>query len=630
MHLTHNQNIMKKTLLSLFALCLAAMPMSGAETSQPRPEYPRPQFQREQWQNLNGPWSYTFDFSKSGHEQGLQASKGFKDNIIVTFCPESDLSGVGHKDFIEDMWYHRKLDIPAEWAGKHILLNFGAVDYRSKIYINGVQVADHTGGSSSFSIDISRYVTPGRQADLVVAVHDNLRDRTQTAGKQSECFNSYGCKYTRVTGIWQTVWLEPVEKGGLKQCRITPDLDNSQFVFEPEFYDLDGASKFRVRLLDKGKEVFSKTVPAGSSSFVVAPVKNAKIWSPETPNLYDVEYAVLGADGKVIDSVKSYAGMRKVEVRGNKFYLNNKPYFMRLVLDQGYYPDGVWTAPSDDALRADIEMGKRAGFNGARLHQKVFEPRYYYWADRLGYLCWGESASWGMDFTSPVAARNFLMEWEECVNRDYNAPSLVAWSPLNETWQDDNDYQRARMTNDLYLATHRIDRTRPVVTTSGGYHAGLTDIYAEHNYEGDPVKFYLRFKDGEKGTPYVANPTKSAPYKGEAYILDEFGGIGWYEQKEGEEAWGYNNQPKDLEEFYARLEGLVNVLLSLDHMQGYCYTQLTDVEQEKNGIYTYKRGTKFDMDRINKIFSKSREQARREVAEMLRERGVDAPELADN
>ena len=378
---------MKKHLLPICLFLLSAVPaVSSAETqSVPRPEYPRPQFQREQWVNLNGgDWTYRFDFGRSGNEQNLQTSEGFQDNIIVPFCPESPLSGVGHTDFINAMWYHRKLDIPQQWEGKRVMLNFGGVDYRAEIFIDGKSLFTHYGGGASFAVDITSAVTPGRKSDLVVYVEDDVRSWQQTGGKQSRRLNSYECLYTRVTGIWQTVWLEALEPGALKSCRITPDLDNSQFVFEPTFYDLDKDAKLRIRVLDGKKVVSDKQINASNSTFVMTPVKNVKTWSPESPFLYDIEFTVTGPDGKVIDKVSSYAGMRKAELRGKVFYLNNEPYYQRLVLDQGYYPDGQWTAPTDEQLRRDIELAKEAGFNGARLHQKVFEPRYFYWADHLG------------------------------------------------------------------------------------------------------------------------------------------------------------------------------------------------------------------------------------------------------
>ena len=296
------------------------------------------------------------------------------------------------------------------------------------------------------------------------------------------------------------------------------------------------------------------------------------------------------------------------------------------MLDQGYYPDGQWTAPTDEQLRRDIELAKEAGFNGARLHQKVFEPRYFYWADHLGYLTWGESASWGMNWTDKIAARNLIAEWHECVDRDYNVTSLIAWSPLNETWIPEADGQRSRLSNDLYFLTKHLDRTRPVVTVSGGYHAGFTDIYAEHTYIQDPVELYNRLSLDAEGKPYVQHPDHSAPYKGECYMIDEFGGIQWNKKMDAPEVaaeekfWGYGAPPRTLDDYYRRLEEQVNVVLSLDHIAGFCYTQIVDVELEKNGIYTYDRAKKFDMDRIKAIFSKDRSQAKAEVAKMLGDR----------
>jgi beta-galactosidase/beta-glucuronidase len=593
--------------------------------TQPRPEYPRPQFERAEWKNLNGTWTYQFDFGKSGMEDQLFQSKGFKDNITIPFCPESSLSGVNHKDFIPAMWYHRTLDIPESWNGKRIILHFGGIDYRSTIFIDGKQVAEHFGGAASFSVDITNNVKAGSSADLTIYVQDDVRSQLQPGGKQSRRLHSYECFYTRVTGIWSTVWLEPVAKGGLKSCRVTPDLDGSQFIFEPVFYDPGTASTIEVTVKDGSKTVFKGSAAASASTFIAAHINKVKTWSPESPFLYDMTYTVRDNKGNVIDEVKSYAGMRKVEIRDKTFYLNNKPYYQRLVLDQGYYPDGEWTAPTDEQLKHDIQLAKEAGFNGARLHQKVFEQRYFYWADKLGYLTWGESPSWEMDWTNQIAARNMITEWEECLERDYNEPSIVAWSPLNETWKDDVDNQRARLTNDLYFTTKRMDRTRPVVAVSGGYHAGNTDIYAEHTYVQDPVELYKQLELKPDGQPYIQHE-QSAPYKGEAYMIDEFGGIRWVKKMQSAEVaseqqfWGYGKDPQSLDEYYKRLEEQVNVILSLDHITGFCYTQFVDVELEKNGIYTYDRDKKFDMKRIHSIFTKSRSQAKKEVAEMLKNR----------
>ena len=343
----------KSILIAVMALFFTA---AQAQPTQPRSEYPRPQFERADWQCLNGTWTCELDFGQSGMENKLYESKGFGRNITVPFCPESELSGIGHKDFIPAIWYHRTLSIPQAWDGQHILLHFAGVDYRTKVFIDGKEVFEHFGGAASWAVDISRYVKAGNSHQLVVYAQDDVRSRLQPGGKQSRRLHSYECFYTRVTGIWAPVWMEPVQKNGLKNVRITPDLDNSQFVFEPEFLETDAEATFTVTVKDGQKVVGSKTVRASNSAYVAVPVKKVKTWSPETPFLYDVEYTVSGAEGNIIDNVRAYAGMRKVELRQGVFYLNNEPYYQRLVLDQGYYPDGQWTAPTDEALKQDIVL----------------------------------------------------------------------------------------------------------------------------------------------------------------------------------------------------------------------------------------------------------------------------------
>jgi len=595
----------------------------------PRPEYPRPQFERTEWINLNGEWSYSFDFSGSGMERELFRSTGFDGKITVPFAPESDLSGVGYKDFINHFWYHRTITVPQNWDGKNILLNFGAVYYKAEIYIDGNFAARHFGGTSSFSVDITSLVKPGQTHHLVVYVESDVRGGQQPAGKQNLQFESYACNYTRTTGIWQTVWMEAVHPEGLKSVQVVTDIDQQQVVIRPRFYKELGG-KLEVSLLDNGKVVAKQTVSTSSLSTVVLPVKNMKTWSPESPFLYDVKYKVINKQGKVVDEVDAYVGMRKVHIEGNKIYLNNKPYYQRLVLDQGFYPDGIWTAPSDAALKRDIELSMECGFNGARLHQKVFEERFHYWADKIGYITWGEASSWGMDVNDPVTARNFITEWAEIVERDMNHPSILIWTPTNEQFWPDR-VQYPRLMGDLYTLTKMIDPTRPFHGASGGTHIA-TDIWTVHDYEQDPEKLKaILYNDGKlAGTPKWEiqlkpqnigyNPLKYTDqyafpeYKMDMpYLVDEFGGIKWNPAQQIESAqntsWGYGEPPRSLEEFYARLEGQVNAVLSLsEYIWGYCYTQLTDVEQEQNGIYYYDRTPKFDMKLIRSIFSKEPEQ----------------------
>ena len=568
----------------------------------PRPEHPRMQFYRPDWVNLNGEWSYEFDFGKSGIERGLQNSTGFAGKITVPFCPESPLSGVGHTDFIESMFYQRVLEIPAAWDGRRILLHFGAVDYTAVIYLDGTEVGRHSGGSVSFAVDLTRHVEAGKSYNLVVHVLDNQRGFAQTFGKQSPKFRSYLAFYTRVTGIWQTVWLEAAGMQGLKKCRIIPEFDRGAFGFLPEFFEDRPGNTLTVRILAEGREVAAETVSASAWGPFSVTVPEPRAWSPEDPFLYTVVFEVKNASGELLDRVESYGGLRKIHVEGNRLFLNNKPLFLRMVLDQGYYPDGVWTAPSDEALVRDIELSMRAGFNGARLHQKVFEERYYYWADKLGYITWGESASWGVDVNDEVAARNFLSEWSEVVVRDRNHPSLVTWTPLNETWSS-RDGEYTRFVRDIYNVTKAIDPTRPVNDASGDDHV-VTDIWTVHNYEADGNKLFeqLKFVEGKEPYRNTKNKPFLAVYEGQPYMVDEFGGIGWMSLEERKDSWGYGGLPQTEEEFYSRLEGQIKALKASEHVVGFCYTQLTDVEQEKNGIYYYDRRPKLDMKRIKAIF----------------------------
>jgi len=595
---------LKHFILTATAAALFLQTPAQAQNT-PRPEYPRPQFERSEWVNLNGTWSYTFDFGRSGEERLLRESTNLGGEILVPFCPESKLSGVQHTDFINTIWYQRTISIPADWKDRLVILHFGAVDYAATIFIDGRKVTTHYGSGSSFSVDITRYVTPGKDANLVLCVDDNIRSGRQPVGKQSQEYYSAGCCYTRVTGIWQTVWMEPVAPNGLKQVSAVPDIDQQQLVISPEFYQENPANTLTVEMSDGKKTVASKTVKCGNHSTIVLPVKNPKLWSPESPFLYDLTYTVKDASGQVIDRISSYTGMRKVHVADGYFYLNNQPYFQRLVLDQGFYPEGIWTAPSDEALKHDIEMSKAVGFNGARLHQKVFEERYYYWADRLGYITWGEQGNWGMDVNNEEAARNFISEWAEIVVRDRNHPSLVTWTPFNETWGCSDTGVYARMMRDVYFLTKAIDPTRPVNDVSGDGHI-LTDIWSVHDYSRtkDELIEHHTIKSGVE--PFRNQPKKKFldTYNGQPYMLDEFGGLPWIKESDRSSSWGYGSNIDSIEEFYRILEDQLDAIIACKHITGYCYTQITDVEQEKNGIYEYDRTPKFDTERLRSIFAK--------------------------
>ena len=591
---------MKKMLISLIALLLTTF--AGAI---PRSEYPRPQFQRADWLCLNGTWNFAFDFGQSGLERNWQKATTLERQITVPFCPESQLSGIGYTDFIPAVWYQREIDIPSEWFGRQVRLNFGASDYETHVFIDGHEVGIHYGTGSSFSFDISRQAKPGTKHNLVVWVKDDLRSGHQLGGKQSQQLNSNGCMYTRTTGIWQTVWLEPVDAEGLESVFAVPDIDQQQLVVHPRFFHESAANMLTVKVYDGKKQVAQTAVSCYNGAVAVLPIKKPKLWSPESPFLYDVTYEVSNAAGVVVDRIQSYAGMRKVHVAGGYFYLNNQPYYQRLVLDQGFYPDGIWTAPSDEALRRDIELAKAVGFNGARLHQKSFEERYYYWADRLGYLTWGESASWGIDVNSDLSARNFLAEWTELVERDRNHPSLVMWTPFNETWGSNGSGVYNRMVEDVYRITKAIDPTRPVNDVSGDGHV-RTDIWTVHDYERDYDRLIEHFTFHEGQEPYRNQGDKPylAKYDGQPYMVDEFGGLPWIRPEERGSSWGYGRNIDDIEEFYRLLQGEVDALKACPNVVGFCYTQITDVEQEKNGIYYYDRRPKFDTNRLKAIFER--------------------------
>ena len=575
-----------------------------------RNEYPRPQLERENWICLNGEWEYRFDFSKSGDEQDWKNAAAFDGRITVPFCPESRLSGVGYTDFIEMMWYRRDLAIPADWNGKKILLHFGGVDYRCRIYIDGKEAGRHTGGSAAFAVDLTRFVEAGKTCNLVVRVEDDTRSGLQPLGKQCTARNSRGCSYTRTTGIWRTVWMEAVDPHALKNCRIIPDYDNGAFTFLPEFYEVRRGLDFTIAILDRGTEVRSQTVKAGSGAFTLK-LDRPKEWNPEDPFLYDIVFTLRDENGRELDRVRSYAGLRKIHLENGRCYLNNQPVFLRFVLDQGFYEDGIWTAPSDDALKHDIELSMQAGFNGARLHQKCFDDRFHYWADQLGYLTWAEFPDWGLSFWQhfgPCAPdyqrsfRDYLAEWSAVVEQLANHPSIIAWTPFNETSCIYDKDEHCRIIADVYDLTHRLDPTRPVNDTSGYTHV-KTDLWTVHRYAQTAADLLGSI---DQQPVMMLDPELEMPaWNGQPYIVDEYGGVSFLPEGRkpfSEISWGYNKDKLSQAETEQRIAELTRALADHPRVAGYCYTQLTDIEQEQNGIYNYDRTAKFDESAIRKCF----------------------------
>jgi len=563
----------------------------------PRPEYPRPQYVRDSWLNLNGVWEFELDPGRSGRARGLPERDTLSGSIVVPFCPESVLSGVGITDFLPAVWYRRTLTPPAAWSGQRVLLHFGAVDYWAEVWVNGRSAGTHRGGYSPFTLEITDWLRDGENV-ITVCAEDDTRSPLQPRGKQSETYASQGCDYTRTTGIWQTVWLEAVPARYLGRPRLTPELENACVYLEASLVgDPVGLSLEATATLD-GRVVGQATVhPSGQTFRACLPLSAVHPWAPSSPTLYDLTL-VLRAGSEIVDKVTSYFGLRTITLAPPAILLNGQPVFQRLILDQGFYPDGIYTAPSDEALRADIERSQAMGFNGARLHQKVFEERFLYWADKLGYLVWGEMPDWGLCLDDSLALDRFLTEWRTVLARDYSHPAIIGWCPFNETWSG----VYTDMLSQVYALTKALDPTRPAIDTSGNYHVGATDVYDAHDYDQDPASLAARHASFAAGdNPHVFFPGKDAPYQGQPYFISEFGGIGWDPNLGTEKVWGYGNHPRSAEEFLTRFRGLVETLLFHPRMCGFCYTQLTDIEQEVNGLYTYTRQAKFPAETIRAI-----------------------------
>ncbi|TMW71385.1 glycoside hydrolase family 2 protein [Alteribacter natronophilus] len=573
----------------------------------PRSEYPRPQFVREEWMNLNGKWEFDFDDQDEGLENRWYESHQFSREINVPFCYESELSGINEQDFHDRVWYKRTFTVPEKWNGQRIMLHFGAVDYQAQVWVNGTYVTSHEGGHCPFHADVTRELVRGDN-EVVVRVEDAVKDLDQPRGKQYWKERSEGIFYTRTTGIWQTVWLEPVSVSHVKKVKLTPDVDKDEITID---YTVNGSKpgqQLEVEISFKGERVAVDSLTLngnrGTRSISLQDFHvhdEGRLWSPEHPNLYDVVFR-LKDHGQVMDKVESYFGMRKISIENGIVMLNNRPYYMKLVLDQGYFPAGLLTPPSDDEIRKDVELTKEMGFNGARKHQKIEDPRYLYWADRLGLLVWGEMAN---AYTySDEAVRRMTAEWQEAVERDYNHPSIVAWVPVNESWGVPKllaDKRQQDHTLGMYYLTKSLDSTRLVMSNDGWEHT-KSDLCTIHDYESDKEVLKERYisvdtiMESTPGHRLIYVPGYG--YQGEPVQVTEFGGIAY--KKSEWEGWGYSGATDD-EDFARRYYDVVSAMLESPLVQGFCYTQLTDVEQEINGLLTYDRKPKIALETIRLI-----------------------------
>ncbi len=595
----------------------------------PRPEYPRPQFRRRRWINLNGNWHFAFDDDDRGLAESRQnvtpevlRSEGspFDRGIVVPFCYQSKLSGIGETAFHDVVWYARTF----EYAhGERLLLHFGAVGYRATVWVNGAQVASHEGGHTPFSADVTDALVGGDGENVVVVrAEDPSRDVTIPRGKQYWKEESEGIFYTRTTGIWQTAWLEPVSRHRIETLRLTPDVDDATINLEVSITGIEPGMSLRASVSFEGEPILEDTIALRSSPVErslpllrrgdapdtphLAEWPSVALWSPEEPNLYDLELELLEEDGTVLDTVESYFGMRKIETKDGRIYLNGRPLYQRLVLDQGYFPEGIMTAPTDDDLRRDVELTKEMGFDGARKHQKVEDPRWLYWADTLGLLVWGEMAN-AYQYSSDYVSR-MTSEWQQAIRRDYNHPCIIAWVPMNESWGVPNlasDSSQTEHLLALYHLTRSLDGTRLVVSNDGWEHA-LTDLCTIHDYRDAEA---LKESYATPESAVAAKPTRRPIYvpgyghRGEPILITEFGGIAF---EGGDGGWGYSTVA-GTDEFLERYEALIEALLQSEPVQGFCYTQLTDVEQEVNGLLTYDRKAKAPPERIREITTREKD-----------------------
>jgi beta-galactosidase/beta-glucuronidase len=483
------------------------------------------------------------------------------------------------------------------------------VDYRAWVWINGKLAGSHEGGSTPFRFDITPLLKTGANT-VTVRAEDPPTDRTIPRGKQYWELKSRGIFYTRTTGIWQPVWLESAGKTYLERVRITPN-NNGAVRFEARLMHSPGNAQFHAAITYAGQPVGSGSATAsGNTAHLELRVPNPRLWSPGSPNLYEVRYE-LRQGNATTDEVQSYFGFRNVAAHSGKFHLNDRPLYLKMVLDQGYWPETLLTPPSDEAIQFDIKASKELGLNGARKHQKVEDPRYLYWADKLGFLVSGEIAN-AYEFDPDYAAR-FTREWLEAVERDYNHPSVVMWVPINESWGTPNLHTEIAQQNHLrsnYWLTKSLDATRPVIDNDGWEHVDTTDLFSIHDYARDGDRFYPKYKN--LGTPGTRVPDNGRPilvrgyeYNGTPFFLSEYGGIAYIAPGSNvpADAWGYSGVEKSPQDALARIRSLHEAIAKIPAIMGVCYTQLTDIEQEINGLLTYDRKMKFDPAQVRAIFN---------------------------
>jgi beta-galactosidase/beta-glucuronidase len=560
--------------------------------------YPRPDFKREDWTTLNGEWDFSFD------------EPVFDRKIQVPFCYQSEMSGIGDTKVHHMVWYRKEFLVEtSRLSGKSLLLKFGAVDYEAEVYINQIYAGGHKGGHTPFDLDITGLVLKGK--NIVTVKVTDYSDADKPRGKQTWTGENFACWYTPTTGIWQSVWLEYAGKPYIKRIKATPDLERNEVLCEIFISSMEriGAEvSFHSLPVEGGIEmdlgILKISCENGYGKGILALPdldlrRDQLTWTPEKPNLIEMEVSLQN------DKVTSYFGLRSVCVSNGKILLNGEVLYQRLVLDQGYWSQSLLTPPDEEAIRSDILLAKKMGFNGARKHQKIEDPRYYYWADRLGFLVWGEMPSCYMYTDNTV--ENTSRELTEFIERDYNHPSIITWVTANESWGMRNiktDHSQQSFSNMLYYQAKALDKTRPVSGNDGWEQTEHTDILALHDYELMPEtegKYEcledILYSQAERRFVLADGQT----YRGQPVLMTEYGGIAFSAEEKG---WGYYNKVGSEGEFLKRLEPITDFLIKSRKFSGFCYTQLTDVMQETNGLLREDRTPKLPLEKLEKIFGK--------------------------
>jgi beta-galactosidase/beta-glucuronidase len=600
----------------------------------PRGEYPRPEAKRKDWISLNGTWNFEFDPNHLGFTKNWHITPQLSRNITVPFVFQSRLSGINSQEFIDTVWYARTFEIPSQYHQKHVLLNFGAVDYECQVFINGQFVGHHMGGLSAFAYDITAYLTSDRSKpqQLVVQVFDPPFDPEIPRGKQSVAKRFSGCDYEKVTGIWQSVWLEFIAEAYLDRSNVqiktnckTGEISASisienkteiPFFVEAEVFD--GEKSISESTLPTGFNLFnSRHMTHSTISLKVDPSKIVR-WSPSNPKLYSVHFRLINGDADdetPVDELICSFGFRTIEIKGTQLLLNGEPIYLKMMLYQGYWVDSLWTAPSDEAIKKDMELTLEMGFNALRLHQKVEDPRLLYWADTMGIILWGETAN---GFGSVRLKDRFMNEWGQTVRRDRNHPSIIAWVPVNESWGsgDLTIKENQEWLRSAYYLTKAMDDTRPVIDNDGWEHV-ITDICTIHDYS-KPDMYAARYPEKKPAnlSDYLAklNPSRRTYVEGEApkgdipVIISEWGGWGmFFDEPDAKpdhfRCWGYQGVLyKTFDEVLALYEATIRELAKRkEWIIGHCYTEWNDQYQEMNGFLTFDRRPKADLKRIKAI-----------------------------